>query len=217
MSTGEISKPDRSFASWFEHYYLHLLLLFLFLFILLPVLAPVLVKNGLEFPARVIYWAYSNLCHQLPYRSFFLFGIHTHYPLETAGLANKIDFISAFNYSGDLEDSRSIVGSEILGYKIAICQRDLALYSGLFLTNLGFLVSGKKWKKIPLWAWVVFGVLPLGIDGLSQLAGYLERFSSLISLRESTPLLRTATGALFGISTGLYIFPILEMQFKKHQ
>lgn len=215
MLTGEISKPEQSLISWFDKYYIHLILLFLLIFVLLPVLAPVLVKNGMEFTARMIYWAYSNLCHQLPYRSWFLFGMRTFYPLEAAGLENGLDFVSAFQYSGELENSHDIIGSETLGYKIAICQRDLAMYLGLFLTGLGFLASGKKWKKIPLWAWVVFGVIPLGIDGFSQLAGYLEGLPVFLPLRESTPLLRTVTGALFGIFTGLYIFPLIDTRFKR--
>lgn len=215
MATSETSKPDQSIGTWFDKYYLHLVLLFLLLFILLPVLAPVLVKNGMEFPARLIYWAYSNLCHQLPYRSWFLFGTHTHYPLEAAGLENGLDFISAFQYSGELENSRGIIGSETLGYKIAICQRDLAMYLGLFLIGSGYLASGKKWKKIPLWVWVAFGVLPLGIDGFSQLAGYLEGFQAFLPLRESTPLLRTVTGALFGILTGLCVFPLIYTRLKR--
>jgi uncharacterized membrane protein len=215
ISTGENSKPDQSIGSWFAKYYLHLILLFLLIFMLLPVFAPVLVKNGLEFPARVIYWAYSNLCHQLPYRSWFLFGTHTHYPLKAAGVENSLDFISAFQYSGELENSRNIIGSETLGYKIAICQRDLAMYLGLLSAGLGFLAFQKKWKKIPFWAWVVFGVLPLGIDGFSQLAGYLEGLPAILPLRESTPLLRTVTGTMFGIFTGLYIFPLIETRFRR--
>jgi uncharacterized membrane protein len=215
MSEGKTINSDQSFVSWFEKYYLHLILFFLLIFILLPVLAPVLVKNGMEYPARLIYWSYSNLCHQLPYRSWFLFGTHTHYPLEAAGIESGLDFISAFQYSGELENSRGIIGSDTLGYKIAICQRDLAMYISLFLIGLGYLASGKKWKKIPFWAWVAFGVLPLGLDGISQLAGYLEGMPEFLPLRESTPLLRTVTGALFGIFTGLYVFPLIDNRFKR--
>ncbi|MBM3136927.1 MAG: DUF2085 domain-containing protein [Chloroflexi bacterium] len=215
MSKGKTRNSNQSFFSWFEKYYLHLILFFLLIFTLLPVLAPVLVKNGLEYPARLIYWAYSNLCHQLPYRSWFLFGEHTHYPLDTAGLENGMDFISAFQYSGELENSRGIIGSENLGYKIAICQRDLAMYLGLLFIGIAFLIFGKKWKEIPFWVWLVFGVLPLGIDGFSQLAGHLEKLPLNLPLRESTPFLRTITGALFGFFTGLYIYPRMESRFKR--
>ena len=90
--------------------------------------------------------------------------------------------------------SRSIIGNEQLGYKIAICQRDLAMYSSLFLTGLVFSATGKKWLRIPLWIWVILGVLPLGIDGLSQLAGHYPFYIDIFLLRESTPLLRDTHG-----------------------
>ena len=43
-------------------------------FVLLPFLAPLLMHLGLERPAAVIYLVYQPTCHQLPERSFFLFG-----------------------------------------------------------------------------------------------------------------------------------------------
>jgi len=33
-------------------------------------------------------------------------------------------------------------------------------------------------------------------------------------IRESTPLLRTITGSLFGLTTGWYLFPLLEESMK---
>ncbi|HLE04671.1 MAG TPA: hypothetical protein VI729_08700, partial [Anaerolineales bacterium] len=44
------------------------------LWVLLPWFAPVFMQLGWEAPARAIYWLYSFQCHQLPQRSFFLFG-----------------------------------------------------------------------------------------------------------------------------------------------
>ena len=49
-------------------------------------LAPVLMKAGWTTPANWIYKAYSLVCHQLSYRSFFLFGEQYAYPRELAGL-----------------------------------------------------------------------------------------------------------------------------------
>ncbi len=40
----------------------------------LPILAPWLMAMGWRLPAHIIYFVYSFLCHQLPQRSFFLFG-----------------------------------------------------------------------------------------------------------------------------------------------
>ncbi len=40
----------------------------------LPILAPYLMHIGHPLPARMIYTVYSFLCHQLPERSYFIFG-----------------------------------------------------------------------------------------------------------------------------------------------
>lgn len=44
------------------------------LYVGLPVLAPYLEYRGVGVPARVIHLVYSTVCHQMPERSFFIFG-----------------------------------------------------------------------------------------------------------------------------------------------
>jgi uncharacterized membrane protein len=60
--------------------------------------------------------------------------------------------------------------------------------------------------------WIILGVLPLGLDGVTQLFYYMQGVLDISSvfLRESTPWLRSVTGAMFGFSTGWYIFPSIE-------
>lgn len=43
-------------------------------FALLPLLGPWLRSQGLDLPADVIYFAFGLTCHQMPERSFFIFG-----------------------------------------------------------------------------------------------------------------------------------------------
>jgi len=59
---------------WISHHWLLLFSILLGLLVGLPFLAPVFMKLGWDSPASVIYLIYSGLCHQLPQRSFFLFG-----------------------------------------------------------------------------------------------------------------------------------------------
>jgi uncharacterized membrane protein len=47
---------------------------FLALYAGLPFAAPILLAVGWETPARVIYFLYGFLCHQIPERSFFIWG-----------------------------------------------------------------------------------------------------------------------------------------------
>ena len=44
------------------------------LYVGLPILAPILMNIGATGPAKAIYVAYSPMCHQMAFRSFFLFG-----------------------------------------------------------------------------------------------------------------------------------------------
>jgi len=85
------------------------------------------------------------------------------------------------------------------GYQMAICQRCVAMYGSIFLA--GFLFGLLRGGLQPL-PWKVYILLniPVAIDGVMQLVG----------LWESTWWLRTATGALFGISSVWLFYPYLE-------
>jgi hypothetical protein len=57
-----------------SRYWISIFLLVYGGFTALPFLAPVLIHAGWQQPAKLIYLIYSFVCHQLPERSFFLFG-----------------------------------------------------------------------------------------------------------------------------------------------
>jgi len=202
---------DQVFEGWFKRNYLLLILGSLFFFISLSFLAPILLKNGIIFPAKVIYWVDSFFCHQLPFRSWFFFGDQPYYPLARAGLKSVVSFEEYFHpTSMDYWVLRSLIGNPESGFKMAICQRDFAMYLSLWIFGLIFALSDRKIKRLPLWIWIIFGVIPLGLDGGLQ---YLENLNVPILnplVRESTPLMRTITGSLFGLLTGWYIFPSID-------
>jgi uncharacterized membrane protein len=52
------------------------------------------------------------------------------------------------------------------------------------------------------------GILPIAIDGFSQLLS--QPPLNMFPYRESTPLLRTITGFLFGFTTAWFGYPIVE-------
>ena len=213
----ESENRDRVFEGWFRSNYLPLILGSLFIFISISFLAPLFLKVGLSFPAKVIYWLDSFFCHQLPFRSWFFFGDQPYYPLASAGIKNVIPFENYFQPAAmDFGLIRYIAGNSAAGYKMAICQRDIAMYFSLWIFGIVFILKDRKIKKLPLWIWFVFGVIPLGIDGGLQYLGNLN-LSILRSIaHESTPLMRTITGSLFGLFTGWYIFPSLEKTFYKN-
>jgi uncharacterized membrane protein len=59
---------------WLSQHWLGLVNALAGLYVGLPVLAPVLMWLNLAAPARGIFFVYQYLCHQLPERSFFIFG-----------------------------------------------------------------------------------------------------------------------------------------------
>jgi hypothetical protein len=51
--------------------------------------------------------------------------------------------------------SRSIIGNAKLGYKVAILQRDVAIYLSLAIFGIFFQVTGRKIKGQPWYFWLV--------------------------------------------------------------
>ncbi|HMK08474.1 MAG TPA: DUF2085 domain-containing protein [Anaerolineales bacterium] len=194
----------------FARHWLAILNTIVFLYVAIPFLAPVLLKLGAEGPARIIYTAYSPVCHQLAFRSWFLFGEQAAYPRALAG-TSLIPFGQATGIDeNDLLAARAFVGNETLGFKVALCERDVAIYGGILLGGLIFAFVRGRLKPLPVWAWFLFGVLPMAIDGGTQLISGFPGLPAGWVARESTPLLRTVTGLLFGLMNVWLAYPYLE-------
>ena len=96
------------------------------MFVGLPFLAPVLLALGYAEPANAIYAAYAVVCHQWAFRSYFLFGPHLEYGPDTLGGLVGQGAMYGF------------VGSPELGYKVAFCERDVAIYLAVLLAGLAY-------------------------------------------------------------------------------
>lgn len=213
-----VSGGDR-LIHWISKHYLALLNLFMLLYFGLPILAPVLMKVGAQLPASVIYTLYKPLCHQFAFRSFFLFGEQAYYPLAEAGVQGVKTFEQATGIS-DIHSPNSLsrlsarqyIGNESVGYKMALCERDIAIYGGIFLFGVIYALSGRRIRPLHWIAAVLIGVMPIGLDGFSQLFSQMEWswLSSIIPYRESTPFLRVLTGGLFGVSVAWFTYPLIE-------
>ncbi len=205
-----LSTSDR-ISNFVSFHYLAMANIFLFLYVGLPFLAPVLMKAGQQTAASVIYKIYSPLCHQLAFRSFFLFGAQPYYPRELAGLPNTITYETLVNSKQiDVLAAKSFVGNPVAGYKVAFCERDVAIYAFMLLFGITFQLTGRRFRSIPWYMWVAIGLVPIGLDGFSQLPSLAGGLPSWVPVRESTPLLRVLTGGLFGWMTAWYLFPMLE-------
>jgi uncharacterized membrane protein len=154
----------------------------------LAILAPLLMAAGQPDLARPIYWIYQAVCHQWPFRTFFLFGADSTYSAEQIAAMVGADHI--WNY----------VGGTGLGYKMAFCERDFAIVAAGLL--MGLLYTRLRRRLAPPHLALFFGLLlPIAFDGVTQLVG----------LRESTWEFRVATGALAGAAAVWLTYPYLEL------
>ncbi len=206
-----------TFVSWFAKHYLAVFNFLVFIFVGLTFLAPGLKRVGADAPADLIYKAYGLMCHQLGYRSFFLFGEQPFYPRSQAGLEQYLTFSQATGLSeGSREDelaaARAYTGEmspeRKVGYKIALCQRDVSIYSAILLFGILFALSGRRFKPLPWFVWVLVGLIPIGLDGMSQIISQLPL--GWFPYRESTPAIRVITGGLFGFTTAWFGYPVVE-------
>jgi len=206
------TRADRV-SLWLSHHYLAFFNLFVFFYVGLPFLAPVLMKANLTGPASLIYRGYNAVCHELAFRSWFLFGEQPAYPRSIAGMDEWISYGEATGLSeADLWIARSYVGDEVVGYKVALCQRDIAIYGGILIFGLLFALTGRKLGSLHWMAWLILGILPIGLDGVSQLIS--QPPLNLLAYRESTPLLRTLTGGLFGFMTAWFGYPLVDASMR---
>jgi uncharacterized membrane protein len=215
---GQVIDGGDRITWWISRNYLWIINLILFLYVSLPFMAPVFMKIGLPKPAKAIYLIYSPLCHELGFRSFFLFGEQPYYPRAAAGIAGVKTFgeVTGLN-ENNLLAARNYIGNETVGYKVALCERDVALYLGIFTFSVIFALTGRRIKPLPFWAWILFGILPIAMDGFSQLFSQLgiSGISAILPYRESTPFLRTLTGFLFGLTTAWFGIPYIEESMRE--
>ncbi len=173
-------------ASWVLKHWLLLITLAAAVCALLPIAAPALMFTGHSRLGGLVYLLFRPLCHQLPERSFFLFGDQWTY--TAAQLAERLGRVPPLRYVGDAA----------IGYKVAVCQRDVAIYGGMLLT---LLVLGPFVRRLALWPnWVLLlCAAPMAIDGGGQLIG----------LWQSVPLCRVLTGLAFAVGLVGWALPRL--------
>ena len=184
----------------------------LLVYALLPFLAPVLKKAGADGLAQVIYQPYKFVCHTYAFRSFFLFGEQAVYSRgEGEGDFERATGINPMTPQGLIE-AREFQGNERVGYKVALCERDIAIYLSMAVNGMIFALMRKRTTRpIPWWLFVLIGLVPIGLDGFSQLLS--QPPLTILPFRESTWFFRVLTGALFGVSVAWLVFPLIEASF----
>jgi hypothetical protein len=152
-----VTGVDRA-VLFFSRHWLAFANVILGLWMTLPWLAPVLMHVGAIVPAKVLYFFYGVQCHQLPQRSYFLFGSQLMIPLN--------DILHAYPANNPLL-LRAFIGSQEMGWKVAWSDRMVSLHGGLFLGGSLFALTGRRWRPLPAWGWIVL-TMPMILDGSSH-------------------------------------------------
>lgn len=197
-SEGTIGRAADGVIAWVARHWLALFNTAWGIYVGAPFLAAILMHLGWTAPASVIYRIYSFLCHQLPDHSYFLFGpsfAPTREALLAAGMPDTTNILI----------ERTFIGNAEIGWKVALCERDVAIYGAVFLTGILFAIFRERIRGGISWKWLVLFALPMAVDALSQTFG----------LRESNWWLRTLTGALFGVGAVLWAYPFIDTAMRE--
>lgn len=195
--------------------------------VLLPWLAPVFMQLGWSSIGKAIYLFYSFQCHQMPQRSFFLFGDQAMYSLaeiQAAGVNAANPFLL-----------RQFIGNSEMGWKVAWSDRMVSMYTSILFGGLLYGLVRKQLKPLSVWTFALF-LVPMAIDGgthmLSDFAGIGQGFRDTNAWLQAItnnafPLTfyqgdvlgsfnswaRLVTGALFGIALVWLAYPPVNDSF----
>lgn len=189
-------------AVWIARHWLAIFNCVVGIFLGLPFLAPILMEAGAPGAARTLYAIYAPTCHQLPDRSFFLFGPQAVY--STTDLERDGVIPAGTTTLGRM--ALRATGTTTTGFKVAICQRDVAIYGSILIGGLVFGAlrpvyqrRGRRFPKMRVGLYLLL-LIPLFVDGATQIVG----------LRESTWWLRAITGGIFGAATVWLTYPYID-------
>jgi len=175
-----------------------------------------------------LYFIYSFLCHQLPERSYFLFGTKFTYSLP--------EIQSAWQNTLDPMILRQFIGEPQMGWKVAWSDRMVSMYSSIWVFGLLWYPLRRRLPRLPFWGLVLF-LLPMALDGtthlISDFAGIGQGFRDsnlwLAALTHNAlsltfyigdawgsfnSIMRLLTGVFFGMGMVWFGFLYLDEAFK---
>jgi len=219
-----VSLAERLVKNWF------LMFIIIYgLWVWAPFLAPIFMHLGWDGPAKAIYFVYSFFCHQLPERSYFLFGPQVTYSLNDIQAA-WMDTINPLLL-------RKFTGTATMGWKVAWSDRMISFYGGVWLFALIWYPFRRRMRSLPWWGLILF-LLPIALDGgthfLSDLAGIGQgfRYTNLWlanlthfafspsfyagdTLGSFNSWMRILTGLLAGLGLVWFAFPYIKETFSE--
>jgi uncharacterized membrane protein len=233
VNTLDLSKPVagskiKQRSGWLKSNWIVPVTGFLGLYACLPFLAPVFMQLGWETPARLIYALYSTQCHQLPQRSFFLFGAQGMYSLP--------DVQAAWQETINPLLLRQFIGNVQMGWKVAWSDRMVSMYVSAFIFALLWWIFRHHIGRLPWWGFALL-LLPMTVDGtthfISDFSGLGQGFRDqnlwLVQLTHNAfpgsfyggdalgsfnSWMRLISGMMFGLGLVWFSFPYLDEIFR---
>lgn len=228
VALNPIKRSDR-FMLWLSEHWLLAFNILWGAFVIAPWLAPILEKAGATGAAGGIYWFYQFFCHQLPERSYFLFGPQPMYSLQQ---------ITAVFPATDPNVLRQFVGNVDFGWKVAYSDRMVSMYTAFWIASIAFAFLRRRVPPLPIWGYILM-LLPMAIDGGTHFLGDLQAganfghgfrdtnvwlaqlthnalpasFYAGDALGSFNSWMRIITGVLFGIASVWLAWPYAEAAF----
>ncbi len=213
---------------WLSRHWVLVTSLLIGLYALTPFLAPLFMALGWTIPGRLIYLVYSFFCHQLPERSYFLFGPEFSYTLT--------EIQAAWHNTNNIVILRQFIGNAPMGWKIAWSDRMVSMFTSLWLFGILWGSLKQKIRRMPWWVLILL-LLPMALDGtthfISDIAGIGQGFRDsntwlAVLTHQSLPAsfyagdawgsfnawMRLISGVLFGFGMVWFGFPYIDEVFK---
>jgi uncharacterized membrane protein len=196
-------------------------------YVLLPFLAPALMAIGWSGAGKAIYFIYSFLCHQLPERSYFLFGPKLSYSLP--------EIQAAWQNTTNPLILRQFTGNPEMGWKVAWSDRMVSMFTSIWVFGLLWYPFRRRLPTLPLWGLAIF-ILPMALDGTSHFISdfwgigqgfrdtnlwlgiltnhvFASTFYAGDALGSFNSLMRLLTGISFGLGIVWFGFPFVNDSF----
>jgi uncharacterized membrane protein len=168
---------------------LTVLLAILLPFVLLPFLAPVLMALGWSTPGLFIYQMYAPFCHQLPQRSWFLFGEKLTYTM------NEIRQVYPYT---DMWQLRTFIGTPEMGWKVAWSDRMISFYTMTPIFGLLYILRRHNQPSKPFsLRLLLLTLLPIFLDGITHALNDLLAGTSGSGFRDTNAWLAFLTNQAY--------------------
>ena len=208
---------------WLTKHWYGLFMAAALIFLFLGFLAPALQAEGNEEAATAVYRFLAINNHQLPQRSYFIFGEN--------GFFQAYSLEELLSFGANAQNLQSFRGNAEIGYKTGLNHRMIAIFVGIILG--GFIWSLRKGKpNLSIFQFILMS-LPLLVDGFSHMAsengsGFREtnNWFAVLTGNLFTAVfytgtipgtlnwwIRSLTGLLFGLGLVWFLFPRFSNYF----